>query len=267
MDIAKDYYKNLQKKEDDMKKAQSIEQLTVAQEKYKAALKKNENPETSIVTKVMPYIEKHGIDTGMNGLRFPYPAYSEAATKFDTLRDTESLKSAIRQRFLDIYGNIARGTIRKNGSIDPKVVLEDAQAILDMELHHCTILYDRPETKELAENNVYANLSVQLLQRRMVQAVSGYRDEQGQPMSAEEKDAISRAVEQIVTQAREANAKAKENEQNLEQKNDTEIKNIESEDVKIPISIPHLKESPVQIELSERIPDPSVFEKESVSEI
>ena len=84
-------------------------------------------------------------------------------------------------------------------------------------------------------------------------------------MSQEEKDAISRAVEEIVTQAREANAKAKENEQNLEQKNDTEIKNTENE--KIPISIPHLKESPVQIELSERIPDPSVSEKEPVSKI
>ena len=86
-------------------------------------------------------------------------------------------------------------------------------------------------------------------------------------MSQEEKEAISRAVEEIVTQAREANAKAQENEQNLEQKNDTEIKNPESEDVKIPISIPHLKESPVQIELSARIPDPSVAEKESVSKI
>lgn len=84
-------------------------------------------------------------------------------------------------------------------------------------------------------------------------------------MSAEEKDAISRAVEEIVTQAREANAKAKENEQNLEQKNDTEIKNPESE--KVPISIPHLKESTVNIELSERIPDATVFEKESVSKI
>ena len=268
MDMAKKNYATQKTREEEKKKSEGVEQINVARDKYKNALKMNENKETSIQTKVMPYIEKHGIDLGMNGLRFPYALFEEAGTKFDTMRDTASYDSAIRQRFLDIYGHVTRGSLNKNGSVDPKVILEDTQAILDMELKHCTVVYDRPETKTIADKNVYADLSVNILQRRMVQAVKGYYDRNGRQMSSEEETNLKNSIEKIVTDDRKARKDSLEKaEQNVEQNVENEIKAPDNAIVKEQISIPGLSEEHKNIELSQKIPEDQVITKENIAEI
>lgn len=268
MDMAKKNYTSQKMLEENKRKSEGVEQIKVARDKYKKALKLNEDKKTSIQTKAMPFIEKYGIDLKENGLRFPYSLYAEAGEKFDTMRDTESLESAIKQRFLDIYGHVTRGCLNKNGSIDPKVILDDTQTILDMELKHCTIVYDRPETKKIADNNVYANLSIAILQRRMVQAVKGYYERNGRAFPGEEETNLKNSIEQIVTEARnERRSILEKSEQNVEQNKENQINSPDAANIKQQISIPDLKEETKNIEMSERIPDDQVVSKENISKI
>lgn len=266
--VAESKYQELKDMEAAQKKAASIEQLTVARDKYSNALKLNENESTSLQSMFQPYIEKYGIETTVNGLRVPYLLYDDAAKKFDTLRETAAYESAVKQRFIDIYGHMTRGSLNKYGTADVKEILEDTQKMLDMELRHCTVIYDRPETKPIADNNVFANVSVETLQRRMVQAIGGYRRRSGLEFSSEEKAEIENSIAQIVTDKRLANEAMLKEKENAASTNEKEnaVPTDEKENARVHIPMPQLSEAPT-IEMQPMVSSDPELEKEQVQKL
>lgn len=202
-------------------KMKSVKQITVAQDKYAQAEKLNEKYETSLESKWKPYLDKYGIQVGNEGIELQYSDYKNAAKSFDMLRDTEKIESAIKQRFLLIYGAMVRASLRNKGSVDPKEILKDTQAMVDIELKHCTVVYDHPEAKSVADNNVYGGHKDFILKKRMKDAINNYNKMTQNPISDEKINEIISTIETTLNEAREANAKrleeeAKQNEKSAE---------------------------------------------------
>ena len=155
----------------------------------------------------MPYYEKYGISPKNTEFSPFYTGYQSAAGAFDTRRDTEAYKSNIKQRFLSIYGALVRSSLKQNGTVDPKEILKDAQEMIDIELKHCTVVYDHPEAKPIADENVYGFLPVSILQKRVNDAIVTYNKTAENKISDEDKQRFTNMVETIVNSDREENQK------------------------------------------------------------
>ena len=144
-----------------------------------------------------------------------YSGYNGAASNFDTMRDLSQLRSCMQQRFLIMYGAMIRGSLSKNGTVNPEEVLNDAQEMLDIELKQATILYDHPDAKPLADKNVYADLSLTVLIKRMKDLITTYNKKNPETAVSEEKiNEIINKLETTVNDAREANRKLLEEKEN-----------------------------------------------------
>lgn len=201
-------------------KMKSVKQITVAQDKYAQADELNKNEETSLQSKWKPYLDKYGIQVGNEGIELHYSDYKNTAKSFDMLRDNEKYKSAIKQRFLLIYGAMIRASLRNKGSVDPKEILKDTQAMVDIELKHCTVVYDHPEAKEAADSNVYGGHNDFILKKRMKDAINTYNKSAQDPISEEKINEIVSTIETELKEAREANQKRLEEEAKNEKINE-----------------------------------------------
>lgn len=220
IEYAEEGVKSEKKRNQMQEKMKTVEQLTVAQEKYAQADELNKNEETSLQSKWKPYLDKYGIPIGNEGVQLNYSDYKNAAVSFDKVRDTEKYTSAIKQRFLLIYGAMVRASLRNKGSVDPKEILKDTQAMVDIELKHCTIVYDHPETKSVADNNVYGGHNDFILKKRMKDAINSHNTRTDNPIPDEKINEIVSTIETELKEAREANQKRLEEEAKNEKVNE-----------------------------------------------
>ena len=274
VDLAKQERTRLREKLNNREKRKNIKQLTVATEKIEAGIKLNEVPETSLLNKMMPYINKYNIT--MNGnFSTPISGYVSSSELFDTERDLEKFESNMKSRYLDFYGAVGRGYLRTFGKADIKAIMDIAQEMLDIELKHYTIVLDHPEAKPLADKNVYGVNGTFILKKRMVDMVKGYNRENGKETSQEEIKAIQDEIESIVSNAKEERqrlleeeAKAKETVENEKETAPTEIEGektndvIETENVKEQFTV-ELNDNEVNKEVSQPVTDPQVKNIES----
>ena len=274
VDLEKQERTRLREKLNNREKRKNIKQLTVATEKIEAGIKLNEVPETSLLNKMMPYINKYNIT--MNGnFSTPISGYVSSSELFDTERDLEKFESNMKSRYLDFYGAVGRGYLRTFGKADIKAIMDIAQEMLDIELKHYTIVLDHPEAKPLADKNVYGVNGTFILKKRMVDMVKGYNRENGKETSQEEIKAIQDEIESIVSNAKEERqrlleeeAKAKETVENEKETAPTEIEGektndvIETENVKEQFTV-ELNDNEVNKEVSQPVTDPQVKNIES----
>ena len=203
-------------------------QLTVAREKYYRAEELNKNPETSLMTKWEPYIKKYDLPVGSNGLVDSCSGYMNGAYDFDTQRKLDGIQGTIKTRFLEFYGLIIRSSLNKNGDVNPQEILKDAQAMMDIELNHCTVVYDHPEAKPIGDNNVYADIGISTLQKKMKDPIKAYNKNTDAKIPEGRFAEIDSIVEQTVTADREANKKRIEKTENKE--NSVEINDVSEND-------------------------------------
>ena len=211
IDMAKDEYNQKKEELENAEKLKEVNQLTAAGDKLKSALELDKAKETSFEAKIQPYIEKYNIEVGAYGLPMYHIGHEGAAEAFDTLRDLNAVRSDINQRFISILGFVAGGYLRtNNGAVNPAEILKVSQEILEIDLKHYTVVYDHPEAKSIADNNIYGNIETSVIQRKIVQSVKSYNRKNNIPFTEESEKELRETIDSVVKENREAQRKAVE---------------------------------------------------------
>jgi broad-specificity NMP kinase len=138
--------------------------------------------------------------------------------------------------------------------------------MVDIELKHCTVVYDHPEAKSIADNNVYANLSHEIIQRKMKESITFYNKTAEVKISEEKINEIMETIKSTVTTDREANKKRlealAESEKNNEIVHDADNKKQENivvneDEQRKPVSI-DLENDNAPVETSAKIEEPAI---------
>ena len=144
--------------------AQKTKEINVARAQLKKANQLDRNPMTSCYSKIKDILEKYNItEESYNELTEKF-CMSDAARKYDTLRNVDAIKESAGLSFLRTLNELIKGTIVLEKELDIKELLSDAGKISEIVMEHYLGISKIEELKNL-DRPIYAlNISLEGVQ-------------------------------------------------------------------------------------------------------
>ena len=132
MDNVKDKYKSNM----NWISAQKIKETRIARDHFEKANKLDRNPMASCYSKIKDILEKYNISKEAFTELTEKFCMSDAARKYDTLKDVEAIKESAGLSFLRTLNELIKGTIILEKELDIKELLNDAAKISETAMEH-----------------------------------------------------------------------------------------------------------------------------------